>query len=64
MYDSSLSDAAESVLQSANTSVKHLLDQIGFAVCEFPDANSVRNCNTPDEYNKLCAYTIDCTEAK
>ena len=64
VYDSSLSDAAERVLQSANTSVKHLLDQIGFAVCEFPDANSVRNCNTPDEYNKLCAYTIDCTEAK
>ena len=64
VYDSSLSDAAESVLQSANTSVKHLLDQIGFAVCEFPDANSVRNCNTPDEYNKLCADTIDCTEAK
>ena len=50
--------------ESANTSVKHLLDQIGFAVCEFPDANSVRNCNTPDEYNKLCADTIDCTEAK
>lgn len=64
VYDSCLSDAAESVLQSANTSVKHLLDQIGFAVCEFPDANSVRNCNTPDEYNKLCADTIDCTEAK
>ena len=64
VYDSSLSDAAESVLQSANTSVKHLLDQIGFAVCEFPDANSLRNCNTPDEYNKLCADTIDCTEAK
>lgn len=57
VYDSSLSDAAEEILQGANTSVKHLLDQIGFAVCEFSDENSVRNCNTPDEYNKLYAET-------
>lgn len=57
VYDSSLSDAAEEILQGANTSVKHLLDQIGFAVCEFSDENSVRNCNTPDEYNELCAET-------
>lgn len=57
VYDSSLSDAAEEILQGANTSVKHLLDQIGFAVCEFSDENSVRNCNTPDEYNGLYTET-------
>lgn len=57
VYDSSLSDAAEEILQGANTSVKRLLDQTGFAVCEFSDENSVRNCNTPDEYNKLYAET-------
>ena len=57
VYDSSLSDAAEKILQGANTSVKRLLDQTGFAVCEFSDENSVRNCNTPDEYNKLYAET-------
>lgn len=57
VYDSSLSDAAEEILQGANTSVKHLLDQIGFAVCEFSDENSVRNCNTPDEYNELYTET-------
>lgn len=57
VYDSSLSDAAEKILQGTNTSVKRLLDQTGFAVCEFPDENSVRNCNTPDEYNELCAET-------
>ena len=64
VYDSSLSGAAEEILQDANTSVKRLLDQIGFAVCEFPNGNSVRNCNTPDEYNNLLADTIGCTEAK
>lgn len=57
VYDSSLSDAAEKILQGTNTSVKRLLDQTGFAVCEFSDENSVRNCNTPDEYNKLYAET-------
>ena len=57
VYDSNLSDAAEEILQGTNTSVKRLLDQTGFAVCEFPDENSVRNCNTPDEYNELCAET-------
>lgn len=57
VYDSSLSDAAEEILQGANTSVKHLLDQIGFAVCEFSDENSVRNCNTSDEYNELYTET-------
>ena len=57
VYDSSLSDAAEEILQGANTSVKHLLDQIGFAVCEFSDENSVRNCNTPDENNELYTET-------
>lgn len=57
VYDSSLSDAAEKILQGTNTSVKRLLDQTGFAVCEFLDENSVRNCNTPDEYNELCAET-------
>lgn len=57
VYDSSLSDAAEEILQGTNTSVKRLLDQTGFAVCEFSDENSVRNCNTPDEYNKLYAKT-------
>lgn len=57
VYDSSLSDAAEEILQGTNTSVKRLLDQTGFAVCEFSDENSVRNCNTPDEYNKLYAET-------
>lgn len=57
VYDSSLSDATEEILQGTNTSVKRLLDQTGFAVCEFSDENSVRNCNTPDEYNKLYAET-------
>lgn len=57
VYDSNLSDAAEEILQGTNTSVKRLLDQTGFAVYEFPDENSVRNCNTPDEYNELCAET-------
>ena len=57
VYDSNLSDAAEEILQGTNTSVKRLLDQTGFAVCEFSDENSVRNCNTPDEYNKLYAET-------
>lgn len=57
VYDCDLSDAAESILQGTNTSVKRLLDQTGFAVCEFSDENSVRNCNTPDEYNKLYAET-------
>ena len=64
VYDRSLSDAAESILQGANTSVKRLLDQVGFAICEFPDENSVRNCNTPDEYDELCSNTIDGTRAK
>lgn len=57
VYDSNLSDAAGEILQGTNTSVKRLLDQTGFAVCEFSDENSVRNCNTPDEYNKLYAET-------
>lgn len=57
VYDCDLSDAAESILQGTNTSVKRLLDQTGFAVCEFSDENSVRNCNTPDEYNELYAET-------
>lgn len=57
VYDSNLSDATEEILQGTNTSVKRLLDQTGFAVCEFSDENSVRNCNTPDEYNELCAET-------
>ncbi len=37
VYDSNLSDAAEEILQGTNTSVKRLLDQTGFAVCEFSD---------------------------
>ena len=57
VYDCALSDAAEEILQGTNTSVKRLLDRIGFAPCEFSDKNSVRNCNTPDEYNKLYAET-------
>ena len=57
VYDCGLSDAAGKILQGTNTSVKHLLDQIGFAVCEFSDENSVRNCNTPDEYNELYTET-------
>ena len=57
VYDSNLSDATEEILQGTNTSVKRLLDQTGFAVCEFSDENPVRNCNTPDEYNKLYAET-------
>lgn len=64
VYDSSLSDAAEGILQGTNTSVKCLLDKIGFAVCEFSDENSVRDCNTPDEYAELCADTIGCTGTK
>lgn len=53
VYDRCLSGAAESILQGANTSVKRLLDDTGFAVCEFFDENSVCNCNTPEEYEKL-----------
>ncbi len=57
VYDCSLSGAAEKILQGTNTSAKRLLDRIGFAVCEFSNENSVRNCNTPDEYNELYAET-------
>ena len=53
VYSRSLSGAAESVLQSENTSVKRLFDKVGFAACEFTDENSVRNCNTIEEYEKL-----------
>ena len=55
VYDCGLSDAAESILQGTNTSVKRLIDKVGVNVCEFSNGNSVRNCNTPAQYKQLCA---------
>ena len=55
VYDCDLSDAAESILQGTNTSVKRLIDKVGVNACEFSNGNSVRNCNTPAQYKQLCA---------
>ena len=55
VYDCGLSDAAESILQGTNTSVKRLIDKVGVNVCEFSNGNSARNCNTPAQYKQLCA---------
>ncbi len=55
VYDCDLSDAAESILQGTNTSVKRLIDKVGVNVCEFSNGNSARNCNTPAQYKQLCA---------
>lgn len=55
VYDCDLSDAAESILQGTNTSVKRLIDKVGVNVCEFSNGNSARNCNTPEQYKQLCA---------
>lgn len=56
VYDSSLSEMCESILQSKNTSVRALLKEAGCREYIYQqDESLLLNCNTPDDYLQVCA---------
>lgn len=58
VYRSALSQRAESILQGENTAVRRLLDETGFQLVDWPgDEALFLNCNTPEDYARLCRLT-------
>ncbi len=59
VYDRSLLPLCEPILQSENTSIRVLMKQVGYRECDLGlDERYLLNCNTPEEYRKICAlYT-------
>lgn len=55
VYQSELFRDAEQILQEKNTAVRRLLDETGFQVMDWPhDEGLFLNCNTPEDYERLC----------
>lgn len=55
VYQSELFRDAERILQEKNTAVRRLLDETGFQVVDWPhDEGLFLNCNTPEDYERLC----------
>lgn len=55
VYKKDLFRQIEPILQSENTAVRRLLDQVGFETMLWPgDEALFRNCNTPEDYEALC----------
>ena len=55
VYQSELFRDAERILQEKNTAVRRLLDETGFQVMDWPhDEGLFLNCNTPEDYERLC----------
>lgn len=55
VYHSGLFRRAESILQGTNTAVRRLLDETGFHPVDWPgDEELFLNCNTPEDYERLC----------
>lgn len=59
VYESSLSEEADSILCSGNASVRILLNRVGFHVFPYTgDEIEIINCNTPEDYQLLCSTTM------
>ena len=55
VYQSGLFRRAESILRGKNTAVRRLLDETGFQVVDWSgDEALFLNCNTPEDYERLC----------
>lgn len=58
VYRSGLYRAAEPILQGQNTAVRRLLDETGFQLVDWPgDEERFLNCNTPEDYDRLCRFS-------
>ena len=58
VYDRSLRNAAEEILQSDNTAVRRLFEQALPRLVEYKgDPNLIRNCNTPADYEWLLSIS-------
>lgn len=55
VYQSGLFRRAESILRGEHTAVRRLLDETGFQLVDWPhDEGLFLNCNTPEDYERLC----------
>lgn len=55
VYQSGLYRAAEPILRGENTAVRRLLDETGFRPVDWQDDEALfLNCNTPEDYARLC----------
>lgn len=58
VYDSNLWRDAEPILHSGSTAVRRLLQSVGFETFPcFEDDSLFCNCNTPQDYERLCRRT-------
>ena len=57
VYDKALAADCEAVLQGEKTSVRRLFDRVKPALVPYRgDPLLLLNCNTPEEYRRLCEY--------
>ena len=55
VYQSGLFRQAERILRGEHTAVRRLLDETGFQLVDWPhDEGLFLNCNTPEDYERLC----------
>lgn len=55
VYDSRVSSAAEGILQGGDWSVRRLLKEVGCSAFPYTgDEGIFCNCNTPEDYKRLC----------
>jgi len=55
VYQSGLFRQAERILRGEHTAVRRLLDETGFQLVDWPhDEVLFLNCNTPEDYKRLC----------
>ena len=63
VYDRSLVPLCEQVLRTDNTSVRQLMKQAGYReyMCDL-DERYLLNCNTPEEYRRVCSVFEEMSE--
>ena len=57
VYDKALAQSCAAILRGDNTSMRALLDRVKPTLVAYRgDPTLLLNCNTPEEYQRICAY--------
>ena len=60
VYDRALAQRCEDILQGSATSIRQLLHRVPLTALPYAgDPRLVANCNTPEEYERICAWKDD-----
>ena len=60
VYDRALAQRCEDILQGSATSIRQLLHRVPLTALPYTgDPRLLANCNTPEEYERICAWKDD-----